>query len=40
LPAEDRCLGRATGNLDLAAMAIYLADLIIDKWMPEGDGDD
>jgi hypothetical protein len=32
--------GRRTGNLELPAMAVYLVDLTIDKWMPEGDGDD
>ncbi len=32
-------VGQGTGNLDLAAMAVYLVDLIIDKWMPEGDDD-
>ena len=38
-----RCLvrapdvGEATGNLDLMAMAEDLADLIIEKWLPEGD---
>jgi hypothetical protein len=30
-------VGESTGNLDLAAMALYLVDLIIDKWKPEGD---
>jgi hypothetical protein len=40
-----RCLLRAaavglsTGNLDLLAMAENMADLIIDKWLPEGDAD-
>ena len=40
-----KCLNRAaevgeeTGNLDLVATAEYLADLIIDKWHPEGDAD-
>ena len=40
-----RCLlravdvGASTGNLDLVAMAEELADLIIDKWFPEGDSD-
>jgi hypothetical protein len=32
-------LGETTGNLDLAATALYLADLIIDKWLPGGDSD-
>jgi hypothetical protein len=38
-----RCLvraaevGEATGNLDLMAMAEDLADLIIGKWLPEGE---
>jgi hypothetical protein len=30
-------VGHSIGNLDLAAMALYLVDLIIDKWNPEGD---
>jgi hypothetical protein len=40
-----RCLLRATevglstGNLDLLAMAEDMADLIIDKWIAEGDAD-
>ncbi len=32
-------LGERTGNLDLAATALYCADLIIDKWLPGGDSD-
>lgn len=26
-------LGASTGNLDLVARAVYLVDLIIDKWI-------
>lgn len=33
-------VGETTGNLDLAATARYLADLIIDKWLPKGGKDD
>jgi hypothetical protein len=30
-------VGKRTGNLDLVASALYLVDLIIDKWLPEGE---
>jgi hypothetical protein len=32
-------VGETTGNLELAATARYLADLIIDKWLSEGGKD-
>jgi hypothetical protein len=32
-------LGERIGNLDLAATALYFADLIIDKWLPGGNSD-
>jgi hypothetical protein len=32
-------VGSDTDNLDLVAMAEDLADLILDKWFPEGNAD-
>jgi hypothetical protein len=32
-------VGSDTDNLDLVAMAEDLADLILDKWLPEGEAD-
>ena len=32
-------VGSDTDNLDLVAMAVELADLILDKWFPKGDAD-